>query len=142
MIITQGVYQHYKGGLYTVLFLTTDADNGADRESRVVYVSLTTGRVFSRSVKEFTEKVGDRLRFQYISDGLDTLSKGPVSALQHEIVRLRTYLNNLGYNPDLCEKFSKYPEGSRESGRESNPCREQCVLSRGHVGSCQWSGGD
>lgn len=55
---TSGVYRHYKGGLYRVLFTAREATNGAytDR-SVVVYVSLAFGHVNVRDEVEFHARV-------------------------------------------------------------------------------------
>lgn len=53
-----GIYKHYKGGLYRVVFTATDSTNGDnDGMSMVVYVSLTTGRVHVRNERQFHERV-------------------------------------------------------------------------------------
>lgn len=68
----QGVYQHYKGGYYTVIMEVEDANNKEDRELSVVYVSHTTGKIFVRHTKEFCELVlwkeyGKKLpRFRFV----------------------------------------------------------------------------
>lgn len=57
-MIQQGVYRHYKGGLYTVLMAARCSDNGPNEgENVVVYVSHTTGEVRTRLAKEFFEDV-------------------------------------------------------------------------------------
>lgn len=51
-------YKHYKGGLYTVLFVaeeTTNARKGSN--GGVVYVSHTYGKIKYRDLDEFTEEV-------------------------------------------------------------------------------------
>ncbi len=51
-------YKHYKGGLYTVLFVaeeTTNARKGGN--GGVVYVSHTYGKIKYRDFDEFTEKI-------------------------------------------------------------------------------------
>lgn len=49
--VTPGVYQHWKGGFYRVLFVAFDS---ADiLEYVVVYMSMTDGRVWTRPAKEF-----------------------------------------------------------------------------------------
>ena len=51
-------YKHYKGGLYTVLFLaeeTTNARKGGN--GGVVYVSHTYGKIKYRDLDEFTEEI-------------------------------------------------------------------------------------
>jgi hypothetical protein len=58
-IIQSGkTYRHYKGGLYTVLFLaeeTTNARKGST--GGVVYVSHTYGKIKYRDLDEFTEEI-------------------------------------------------------------------------------------
>lgn len=51
-------YKHYKGGLYTVLFVaeeTTNARKGSN--GGVVYVSHTYGKIKYRDLDEFTEEI-------------------------------------------------------------------------------------
>ncbi len=51
-------YKHYKGGLYTVLFVaeeTTNARKGGN--GGVVYVSHTYGKIKYRDLDEFTEEI-------------------------------------------------------------------------------------
>jgi hypothetical protein len=51
-------YKHYKGGLYTVLFVaeeTTNARKG--NNGGVVYVSHTYGKIKYRDLDEFIEEV-------------------------------------------------------------------------------------
>lgn len=57
--VVPGVYRHYKGARYTVLFVAQNASNhdGRAAEKIVVYVSLTYGRIFTRSEREFTETI-------------------------------------------------------------------------------------
>ena len=55
--IKQGVYQHYKGGKYLVLFVADVATNGQEGKKEVVYVSLTNGMILCRNLDEFTEVV-------------------------------------------------------------------------------------
>jgi len=51
-----GVYKHYKGGLYRVLFLAQVSTNGPDEGKLVVvYVSLADGTIYSRDDRQFTE---------------------------------------------------------------------------------------
>ncbi len=48
-----GVYKHYKGGYYTVLMYGMSANNGDDRDTVVIYVSHTTGQIYTRRASEF-----------------------------------------------------------------------------------------
>jgi hypothetical protein len=65
LILDPGVYEHYKGGKYTVLFNAHDSTNKRVDDSTietsalsvVVYVSHTTGRINVRDLDEFTEFV-------------------------------------------------------------------------------------
>ena len=51
-----GMYQHYKGGRYTVIGVAADANNANPRVSpQVVYVG-DDGRMWHRSVEEFTAR--------------------------------------------------------------------------------------
>lgn len=65
-----GVYRHWKGDLYRVLFTAKIASNGFARESMVVYVSLKTGQFNTRHEKEFHEVVNNddfrTRRFTYV----------------------------------------------------------------------------
>jgi len=68
--MTPGLYRHFKGGEYLVLFEAKEATNGRD-ESVVAYASLTDGKVYTPVLKEFEEKVAwpdgvERPRFLYI----------------------------------------------------------------------------
>lgn len=53
-----GVYRHYKGGRYRLLFLAHVSTNGPD-DGRivVVYVSLTTGLIHVRDEVQFHEEL-------------------------------------------------------------------------------------
>ncbi len=54
-----GIYRHYKGDLYRVLFTAHDSTNGKgpDIGKVVVYVSLSTGQINVRKEWEFHEWV-------------------------------------------------------------------------------------
>ena len=52
--VTPGVYQHFKGGRYRVLFTAKDSETQTDM---VVYVSLTNGGVWVRPAAMFNEVV-------------------------------------------------------------------------------------
>lgn len=52
-----GLYGHWKGGLYSVLFVAKTSTNGSASENTVVYVSMTTGKVLARDEREFAETV-------------------------------------------------------------------------------------
>ena len=55
MMVEPGLYEHYKGGMYRVLFCVRDSTNGEhEGRSLVVYVSLTTGNICARDADEFT----------------------------------------------------------------------------------------
>lgn len=43
-----GLYIHYKEGLYKALFLATDSNSPSKDRLLVIYVSLSTGVIFSR----------------------------------------------------------------------------------------------
>lgn len=74
-MIQQGVYRHYKGGLYTVIMGARCSDNGPNEgENVVVYVSHTTGNVCTRLAKDFfgwaTLDNGNVLpRFEFVAHG-------------------------------------------------------------------------
>jgi hypothetical protein len=58
VIQSEKTYKHYKGGLYTVLFVaeeTTNARKGGN--GGVVYVSHTYGKIKYRDLDEFTEEI-------------------------------------------------------------------------------------
>lgn len=81
MKLRQGVYRHYKdGGLYTVLFQAVSADNRDDHEDSVVYVSHTTGQVYTRLVSEFFGRVGEgrelKWRFEFVADSMGPPVRG------------------------------------------------------------------
>jgi hypothetical protein len=70
-MIKQGVYRHYKGGLYTVLMAARCSDNGPNEgENVVVYVSHTTGNVCTRLAKDFYGMVGGVERFQFVAHSI------------------------------------------------------------------------
>lgn len=51
-------YTHYKGGLYTVLFVAEETTNTRKGSAGgVVYVSHTYGKIKYRDLDEFTEEV-------------------------------------------------------------------------------------
>ena len=54
---TQAVYDHYKGGKYTVLFVGYESTNARTPGRIVVYVSHTYGQVKCRDFEEFIEEV-------------------------------------------------------------------------------------
>ncbi|MFA5954091.1 MAG: DUF1653 domain-containing protein [Patescibacteria group bacterium] len=55
--VAPGIYQHYKGDKYRVLFVATNATNEQERNKVVVYISLKDGSVYYRDLGEFTEIV-------------------------------------------------------------------------------------
>lgn len=57
MDVVPGVYMHYKGGKYRVLFVAKESTNARSGGKTVVYVSLTNGNIFTRDLSEFTETV-------------------------------------------------------------------------------------
>jgi hypothetical protein len=69
-----GLYRHFKGGKYRVLFKAIDATNNApDDRLMVIYISLANGLIFTRFEDEFNEWVPDEAemlvpRFKYIGD--------------------------------------------------------------------------
>lgn len=51
-------YEHYKGGRYTVLFVTEETTNARKGNSGgVVYVSHTYGKIKHRDLDEFIEEI-------------------------------------------------------------------------------------
>lgn len=60
MKVTSGLYRHYKGGMYRVLFTARNSTNGTNDEELVVYVSIGgeyAGRLSVRDAAEFVEEV-------------------------------------------------------------------------------------
>ncbi len=57
--VEPGLYRHWKGDHYLVLFTAQDSNNNADREPVVVYYSLGRQGFRVRRVKEFTELIPD-----------------------------------------------------------------------------------
>ena len=62
----QGVYRHYKGGLYRVLFLSTHSET---KEVLVNYQSLHFGSYYSRPLSSWNEEVDQKPRFELLTDG-------------------------------------------------------------------------
>lgn len=59
-VVTPGMYRHWKGNDYRVLFTALDSNNDAHRETVVVYVSLSpsfAGNINIRRQTEFTEVI-------------------------------------------------------------------------------------
>lgn len=52
-----GLYVHYKGGKYLVLFVAHESTNGREGRDVVVYVSLTNNSTHTRDFVEFTEEI-------------------------------------------------------------------------------------
>ena len=52
-----GVYQHQKGGTYTLLFVATESTNVREGVLTCVYVSHTYGSVRVRELTEWNERV-------------------------------------------------------------------------------------
>ncbi len=70
-----GLYRHYKGGLYRVLFVAQDSTNDSDGESTqepvVVYISLTgpkAGTICVRTEDQFSESVlvGKKIQRRFV----------------------------------------------------------------------------
>lgn len=60
IIAKDGIYEHYKGTRYVVLHVGRDSNNRANRETVVVYMSLSppyAGSVNTRWASEFLEWV-------------------------------------------------------------------------------------
>lgn len=53
-MIEPGVYKHFKGDMYRVLFVALSAESS---EEHVVYVSLKNGSIWTRTWREFNEPV-------------------------------------------------------------------------------------
>ncbi len=60
-LIPNRIYEHYKGGKYLVLLVAEDSTNDRitdDKKNKmVVYVSLTNGKIWCRTLSEFAESV-------------------------------------------------------------------------------------
>lgn len=71
-MIEPGLFQHYKGAFYRVLFVAKDSDNGSNNDRDVVvYVSLSEpGRISTRHLEEFDQVLPDenKRRFQRVGD--------------------------------------------------------------------------
>ena len=63
-----GVYRHYKGGIYRVLFLSVHTET---QEVLVNYQSLLFGSYHSRPLSLWNEKVNKKPRFEEIEDEFD-----------------------------------------------------------------------
>lgn len=70
-----GLYRHYKGALYRVLFTALDSTNGiGEGRLLVVYVSLEHGGIHVRAETQFREVIGtnedgtEYPRFKWISE--------------------------------------------------------------------------
>lgn len=69
-----GIYRHWKGSNYVVLFVGRDSNNDSNREEVVIYLSLGAefaGRINVRKVSEFLEEItlpdgGYVPRFTYV----------------------------------------------------------------------------
>lgn len=68
--VKKGIYRHYKGKEYEVLEIAKNHDN--DKDELVIYRSLEDETIWSRSKKEFLEKVEldkkSESRFKYLRD--------------------------------------------------------------------------
>jgi hypothetical protein len=84
-----GIYRHYKGNNYIVLFIARDSNNQANRQDTVVYMSLDppyAGSMNTRWLSEFLEDVevpgvGKMPRFTYVGPaprGSDPAEKGKI----------------------------------------------------------------
>lgn len=71
-----GIYRHYKGGLYAVLGLATNTTNGPmDGAKMVLYYSLAKQRIFTCPIEQFVERVKwpdgvERERFNHVGEKL------------------------------------------------------------------------
>ena len=57
-MIDIGIYKHYKGGYYTVLFMAIDTTDGKD-----VVVYTDEVNMYTRPASEWFDKIGDTYRF-------------------------------------------------------------------------------
>lgn len=68
-MISPGLYKHYKGAFYRVLFVAKESTNGPTEDADVVvYVSLSSpGRISVRLAEEFEGHVAEgQARFQWV----------------------------------------------------------------------------
>jgi hypothetical protein len=65
LTLVPGLYRHYKGGLYQVLYLARHSET---EEQLVVYRSLAEGGVWVRPAAMFLEHVNGKLRFEHLPD--------------------------------------------------------------------------
>lgn len=64
-VIVGDTFRHYKGGLYRLICMSRDANDGTPC---AVYQDIGTGRIYHRSVLEFTESV-DWHEYVMVSEG-------------------------------------------------------------------------
>ena len=66
-----GIYRHYKGHLYRVLFTAWESTNGRPRDRVVVYASLERGTINVRTFEEFNEPLDSgKYRFEFLGEEL------------------------------------------------------------------------
>lgn len=59
-------WRHYKGGLYAVVAIATNATNGMNGHDMVVYRSLKGGRTFVQPVWQWNELVEGQPRYEHL----------------------------------------------------------------------------
>lgn len=65
--LTGSLFLHFKGGKYRLLYIAEDCTNYRANQPVVVYISLTTGEVYTRTLEEWNERVpGKGRRFKGI----------------------------------------------------------------------------
>ena len=73
-IIVNGIYQHYKGGLYKVIGIASHSET---LEKLVIYISLTNHLLWARPLSMWCEEIciDDAIypRFTYIGDKLSLI---------------------------------------------------------------------
>lgn len=56
-VIPNRIYSHYKGGMYSVLFVAKDSTNKREGNEVVIYKSHASKEIHCRDLAEFTEPV-------------------------------------------------------------------------------------
>ena len=91
-INAMNMYRHFKGDYYVVHFMARDEDT---LEEKVIYQSLRTGQVWSRTFKDFTSEVppdvenptGQKHRFERVVEYGNPLKLATTESLLKELSR-------------------------------------------------------
>ena len=93
--IKQGIYRHYKGGIYEVVSI---AKHSESLEELVVYKNVVTEECWARPLSMWSETVGHNgasvPRFQYIAADLDTMDEKPLFRTIEDIFTLTETADN------------------------------------------------